>query len=243
MIHKRDLIQLERVGDRLIIIGTVHVDPSSASMVRETIVRLKPEVVALELDQARLMALENPGAQRSRGGGLSFLIMALLEKYAGQLTGSAPGMEMLEAAKAAQQAGSRVTFIDVPIASTAAALKKLPRKEKARLLIDGLASLLVLPFSGLNNWSKVTEDVGSQIEAFRKRYPVLSRILIDSREEYMIKGLTWIMDHTSGQVVAVVGFGHRDSLARALRGYVPGLTFASGFSGHLSSGWISDSPP
>ena len=208
-------------------------------MVRETILGLKPEVVALELDQARLMALENPTAQRSRGAGLSFLTMALLEKFAGQLTGSAPGMEMLEAARAAQLAGSKVAFIDVPIQNTAAALKKLPRKEKAKLVIDGLTSLVVLPFAGLS-LSKVTEDMGSQIEGFRKRYPVLSKILIDSREEYMLKGLKWIMDHTSGQVVAVVGFGHRDSLARALRGYVPGLTFASGFTGHLSTGWVTD---
>ena len=230
---------MERVGDRLSIIGTVHVDPASASMVRETIAALKPEVVALELDQARLVALENPKAQRSRGAGLSFLTMALLEKYAGQLTGSAPGTEMLEAVKAAQLAGSKIAFIDLPIANTAAALKKLPRKEKAKLVIDGLASLLVLPFSGLN-WSKVTEDVGSQIEAFRKRYPVLSRVLIDSREEYMVRVLKRIIDQTTGQVVAVVGFGHRDSLARALRGYVPGLTFASGFSGQISTGWLHD---
>ena len=230
---------MERVGDRLSIIGTVHVDPSSASTVRETIAALKPEVVALELDQARLMALENPKAQRSRGAGLSFLTIALLEKYAGQLTGSAPGTEMLEAVQAAQLAGSKIAFIDLPIANTAAGLKKLPRKEKAKLVIDGLASLVVLPFSGLN-WSKVTEDVGSQIEAFRKRYPVLSKILIDSREEYMINILKRIMDQTTGQVVAVVGFGHRDSLARALQGYVPGLTFASGFSGHISSGWRYD---
>jgi pheromone shutdown protein TraB len=230
---------VERVGDRLVIIGTVHVDPSNASMVRETIVGLKPEVVALELDAARMMALENPSAQRSRGAGLSFLTMALLEKYAGQLTGSAPGMEMLEAARAAQLAGSKIAFIDLPIANTAAALKKLPRKEKAKLVIDGLASLVILPFGGLN-WSKVTEDVGSQIEAFRKRYPVLSRILIDSREEYMVNVLKRIMDQTTGQVVVVVGFGHRDSLVRALRGYVPGMTFASGFSGHLSTGWVTD---
>ena len=230
---------MERVGDRLTIIGTVHVDPASASLVRETIIRLKPEVVALELDQARLMALENPRAQRSRGAGLSFLTMALLEKYAGRLTGSAPGTEMLEAARATQQVGSKVAFIDLPITNTAAALKKLPRMEKAKLVVDGLASLVVLPFSGLN-WSKVSEDLDSQIEAFRKRYPVLSKILIDSREEYMVKGLKWIMDHTSGQVVAVVGFGHRAPLARALHGYVPGLTFATGFSGHVSTGWVID---
>jgi pheromone shutdown protein TraB len=210
-------------------IGTVHVDPASATTVRDAIVTMKPEVVALELDEGRLMALENPKAQSGRGAGVSFLTMALLEKFAGQMTGSAPGMEMLEAARAAKAVGSRVEFIDLPITNTGAALRKLPRKEKAKLVVDGLLSLLVLPFSRIN-WSKVTEDMDSQIGAFRKRYPVLSRILIDTREEYMINRLKMVMDSTTGQVLAVVGFGHRASLARVLAGYVERPRFTTGYS-------------
>jgi pheromone shutdown protein TraB len=210
-------------------IGTVHVDPASATTVRDAIVTMKPEVVALELDEGRLKALENPKAQSGRGAGVSFLTMALLEKFAGQMTGSAPGTEMLEAARAAKAVGSRVEFIDLPITNTGAALRKLPRKEKAKLVVDGLLSLLVLPFSRIN-WSKVTEDMESQIGAFRKRYPVLSRILIDTREEYMINRLKMVMDSTTGQVFAVVGFGHRASLARALAGYVERPRFTTGYS-------------
>ncbi len=108
-------------------------------------------------------------------------------------------------------------------------MRKLPMKEKAKLVVDALASLVVLPFSRIN-WSKVTEDMDSQIEAFRKRYPVLSRILIDTREEYMINRLKMVMDSTTGQVLAVVGFGHRASLARALSGYVERPRFATGYS-------------
>ncbi len=186
---------MERVGSRLSLIGTVHVDPASAASVRDTIVGMKPEVVALELDAARLMALENPKAQSGRGAGVSFLTMALLERFAGQMTGSPPGTEMLEAAR----------------------------------------SLVVLPFSRIN-WSKVTEDMDSQIGAFRKRYPVLSKILIDTREEYMISRLKGVMDSTTGQVLAVVGFGHRASLARALAGYMEGPGFATSFSWQVSTG-------
>jgi pheromone shutdown protein TraB len=220
---------LERVGSRLSMIGTVHVDPASAAAVRDTIVALKPEVVALELDEARMMALENPKAQSGRGAGISFLTMALLERFAGQMTGSPPGAEMLEAARAAKAVGSRVEFIDLPITSTGAALRKLPRKEKAKLVVDALLSLVVLPFSRIN-WSKVTEDMDSQIGAFRKRYPVLSKILIDTREEFMTNRLKMVMDSTTGQVLAVVGFGHRASLARALSGYVERPRFTTGYS-------------
>jgi len=161
--------------------------------------------------------------------------MALLERFAGQMTGSPPGTEMLEAARAAKAVGSRVEFIDLPIANTGAALRKLPRTEKAKLVVDALASLVVLPFSRIN-WSKVTEDMDSQIGAFRKRYPVLSSILIDTREEHMINQLKRVMDSTTGQVLAVVGFGHRASLARALAGYMEGPGFATGFSWQVSTG-------
>jgi len=226
---------LERVGSRLSLIGTVHVDPASATNVRGTIVAMKPEVVALELDEARMMALENPKAQSGRGAGVSFLTLALLERFAGQMTGSPPGTEMLEAARTAKAVGSRVEFIDLPITSTGAALRGLPRKEKAKLVVDALVSLVVLPFSRIN-WSKVTEDLDSQIGAFRKRYPVLSKILIDTREEHMINRLKMVMDSTTGQVLAVVGFGHRASLARALAGYMEGPGFSTSISWNVSTG-------
>src|SRR2546422_11742517 len=113
---------------------------------------------------------------------------------------------MMEVAKASKAVGSRVEFINLPIESTGAALRKLPRKEKAKLVVDALASLVVLPFSRIN-WSKVTEDMDSQIGAFRNRYPVLSRILIDTREEYMISQLKRVMDSTTGQILAAVGVG------------------------------------
>jgi pheromone shutdown protein TraB len=232
---------LERVGSRLSMIGTVHVDPASATIVRDAIVGLKPEVVALELDEARMVALENPKAQSGRGAGVSFLTMALLERFAGQMTGSPPGTEMLEAARAARAVGSRVEFIDLPITSTGAALRTLPRKEKAKLVVDALVSLVVLPFSRID-WSKVTEDMDTQIEAFRKRYPVLSRILIDTREEHMIKRLKMVMDSSTGQVLAVVGLGHKASLARALAVYMPGPGFQTGFSFQISSGMKEEEP-
>src|SRR2546426_12510169 len=104
-------------------IGTVHVDPASATAVRDSIVALKPEVVALELDEARMMALESPKAQSGRGAGVSFLTMALLERVAGQMTGSPPGREMLEAAKEAKAGGCRMEVIHPPLTRTGARMR------------------------------------------------------------------------------------------------------------------------
>ena len=191
-------------------------DPKSASFVGETILGLKPEAVALELDEGRLMALQNPGKSSGHGGGGgSFLAMMLLERFAGEMTGSPPGQEMLRAVEAARAVGARVVFVDLPIGTTVGSLRKLPLREKVRLGVDSLVSIALLPFGGFN-LSKLTENLEEQLRLFRLRYPELSRLLLDVREEFMVARIQGIMYSTAGQVVAVVGYGHLKSLTRAL---------------------------
>jgi pheromone shutdown protein TraB len=206
---------IEKVGDRLNIIGTIHVDPKSASFAQEMILKIRPEVVALELDEGRMAALQNPERATGRGGGGSFFAMMLLERFAGEMTGSPPGQEMLRAAETAKAIGARVQFIDLPIGTTVGSLRKLPLKEKVRLGVDSVISLALLPFGGFN-MSKLTEDLEEQLRVFRIRYPELSRMLLDVREEHMVARLKDIVYFTTGPVVAVVGYGHMKSLARSL---------------------------
>ena len=188
-------------------------------MTSDTILRLCPEVVALELDEGRLAALENPSRATGRGGGGSFLAMMLLERFAGEMTGSPPGSEMLRAVTAARAIGARVEFIDLPIGLTVGWLRRLPLKEKVRLGFDSLVSLALLPFGSLN-FSKLMENLEEQLTMFRHRYPELSRLLLDVREEHMAARIRDIMYSTTGHVVAVVGYGHMLSLSRLL-GSVP----------------------
>ena len=203
------------MGDRLTLIGTIHVDPKSASFAQETILRIKPEVVALELDEGRLRALENPERAKGRGGGGSFLAMMLLERFAGEMTGSPPGQEMLRAVDAAKAVGARVAFVDLPIGMTVGSLRKLPLREKLRLGVDSVVSIALLPFGGFN-LSKLTENLEEQLRLFRLRYPELSRLLLDVREDFMMARIRDIMYSATGPVVAVVGYGHLKSLTRAL---------------------------
>jgi len=210
-----DSSAIETVGDRLSLVGTIHVDPKSASFARDTILRIRPQLVALELDQGRLAALMNPGKASGRGGGGSFLAMMMLERFAGEMTGSPPGSEMLRAVEAAGMVGAKIAFIDQPIGTTVSSLRKLPWGEKIRLGVDSAISLVLLPFGGFN-FSKLTENLDEQIAVFKQRYPQLSKLLLDVREEYMVAKLRDIMRFTTGPVVAVVGFGHMKSLAKTL---------------------------
>ena len=226
---------IEKIGDRLSLIGTIHVDPKSASFARETILKVRPEVVALELDEGRMAVLENPGLQKGRGGGGSFFAMMLLERFAGEMTGSPPGQEMLRAAEAARVVGAKVQFIDLPIGLTVGSLRRLPRKEKVRLGVDSLISFALLPFGGFN-LSKLTEDLEEQLRVFRLRYPELSRLLLDIREEHMAARLRDIMYFTTGQVIAVVGYGHMKSLAKTLSSIQTRPVYSTSTSWNISTG-------
>jgi pheromone shutdown protein TraB len=98
---------------------------------------------------------------------------------------------------------------------TVGSLRKLPLREKLRLGVDSVVSIALLPFGGFN-LSKLTENLEEQLRLFRRRYPELSRLLLDVREEFMAARIRDIMYSTNGQVVAVVGYGHLNSLAKAL---------------------------
>ena len=230
-----DSSAIEKVGDRLSLIGTIHVDPKSASFAQETILRIKPEVVALELDEGRLMALQNPDRVRGRGGGGSFLVMMLLERFAGEMTGSPPGQEMLRAVEAARAVGARVAFVDLPIGNTVGSLRKLPLREKVRLGVDSVVSIALLPFGGFN-LSKLTENLDEQLRLFRLRYPELSRLLLDVREEFMVARIRDIIYSTTGPVVVVVGFGHLKSLARALASVSTTPVYSTSLTWNVSTG-------
>lgn len=209
-------------------------DPKSASFARDTILKIRPEVVALELDEGRLAALENPERATGRSGGGSFLAMMFLERFAGEMTGSPPGSEMLRAVEAAKVVGARVQFIDLPIGMTVSSLRKLPLKEKVRLGVDSLISFALLPFGGFN-LSKLTEELEEQLKVFRVRYPELSRLLLDVREDHMASRLRDITYSTTGQVVAVVGYGHMKSLALTLRSNVSAPAFSTSVSWNLTT--------
>ncbi len=228
--------ETRNVGKRVTLVGTIHVDPASTSLVGETIRSIIPETVALELDRERLRALENPDSARpSLSSGASFLTMALLEKFAGQLTGSSPGSEMLEAVRAARLVGANIELIDRPIGITVAGIRKLPLREKIRLGVDGLASLVLLPFGALD-LSKLAEDINSQLGVFRNRYPRLSHLLLDEREQYMVDRIKQILTETSGRVVGVVGLGHLSTIAKALEGFKEGPTYSASMRWTLDAG-------
>src|SRR5207245_10088017 len=106
--------------------------------------------------------------------------MMLLERFAGEMTGSPPGQEMLRAVEAARVVGARVAFVDLPIGMTVGSLRKLPLREKVRLGVDSLVSIALLPFEGFN-LCKLLENLWKHLRLFRLRYAILIRLTLDMR--------------------------------------------------------------
>jgi pheromone shutdown protein TraB len=107
-------------------------------------------------------------------------------------------------------------------------------REKVRLGIDSLVSIALLPFGGFN-LSKLTENLEEQLRLFRLRYPELSRLLLDVREEFMVARIRDIMYSTAGPVVAVVGFGHLKSLSKALASILTKPVYSTSVTWNVST--------
>jgi pheromone shutdown protein TraB len=203
-------LERNRASQRLVIIGTTHVDKSSIEGVHRTIADTRPSVVAVELCEERLWALRDK--ERNRVGspissGLLPWLLALLERAVGSMTDVFPGSEMLEAVEEAQRVGSQIVMIDKPIGQILENLKTIPVAEKVKIGIDSLVALFTIR-SGRKAIFSASQDLDKVMIEFNVKYPTLSRILVQERDQYMADRLREILRLTSGRVVAVVGLGH-----------------------------------
>lgn len=212
------LEQNNNTGQRLVIVGTTHVDKSSIERVHRTIADTRPSVVAVELCEERLWALRDKERDRVdspiRSGLLPWLL-TLLERAAGSLTDVFPGSEMLEAVDEAEKVGARIVMIDRPIGLILQDLKAIPLAEKAKIGID-----ILLAFFTIGSSRKTVllagESLDKMMAEFDAKYPTLSRILVQERDRFMADRLQEIIRSTSGRVVVVVGLGHVNGIMQHL---------------------------
>jgi len=194
------------------------VDKSSVERVRATISDVHPSVVAVELDEERLLALRDPDRDKLdspiRSGLLPWL-MALLERSVGSMTDVFPGSEMLEAVDEAERVGARTIMIDRPIQSILTEIREVPLLEKLKIGLDVLTALFAI--STKRQTAQITKsDFNELIAEFEAKYPTLFRILVKERDRYMADRLEEILRSTTGPVIAVVGLGHVNGIKQHL---------------------------
>ena len=208
------------------LIGSSHISPESVLEARKVILESKPEVVALELDQGRFIALLTKSEEKKTlkiikelgvFGFLFHLVGAWLEKKMGEIVGVKPGAEMLSAAAAAKECNAQIALIDRDIRVTIKRLfKKLTWREKGRFFMD----IILAPFSRKRyafDLRKVPDEtfIKNVIAMIKERYPNFYKVLIDERDQHMALRLEFLMQHHQ-RVVAVVGAGHLEGIRRRL---------------------------
>jgi pheromone shutdown protein TraB len=211
----------------LLLVGAGHVfrleDPIRALIHRE-----RPDVVALELDPARYRALLERAAGRplpAPGPGTPrvYRRLAKFQEDIASGLGTQVGGEMLAAARAAQEVGSRIALIDRSAEESVRRLwAEMSFGERMRLLFSSLFARFRFRKSATveQEIARYQTNPDAYIQELAKEYPTLKRVLLDERNTHMADRLRRLLQ-THPRIVAIVGDGHVDGLVRLLDDVAP----------------------
>lgn len=214
------------------IVGTMHVSPQSREKVMRAILNEKPNAIAVELDNRRFIFLQMPKKEFKLKDALKFgmrgmvqYILTKVEEKLGEEFGMMPGEEMKAAIELARTSGVPLFLIDEDINLITMKILKAPFREKFFLFLESLAVFLPLPSSGGVKEGDILEEFKDMMIQFKRRYPYLSHVLVEERNEIMAKNLKAIVDELKRngvkkpRVLAVVGLGHVKGIERILNSY------------------------
>ncbi len=197
----------------IIILGVGHVF-DIACQVGRIIEEEHPDVVGVELDQARYQALLNPGGPSNAR--LTYRLLAKMQKRLAHQYGGEVGSEMLAATKAAQALGAEVLLIDADANLMFRRLySEMPVMEKLKLSLSAVTSLFISRKRIEKELDNFQENEDVYLEQMGEQFPTLKRILLDERNELMAKRI----DHAASSypvVLAVIGDGHVDGILKLL---------------------------
>ncbi|MGH8073278.1 MAG: TraB/GumN family protein [Lysobacter sp.] len=226
---------VERDGVRYTLLGTAHVSSASVDAVRDAIASGNYDAVAVELDAPRLQALTEPDAlanlnlvQVIRSGRTAMfaanLALSAYQRRLAEQLDIEPGAELKLAALEGRERGLPVHLIDREVGLTfKRASARLGFWGRAKLGGGLLASLLASEDVGAEDIEKLKQ--GDMLEAsfseFASESPAVYETVIAERDRYMAARLREIREDTNHdgarEVLAVVGAGHLQGLARHLR--------------------------
>lgn len=220
--------RLEAGGKVVYLVGTAHISQQSVRDVRQTIERLRPQTVCLELDEGRYRNLVDEERWRKTNIGkiiregkaallLSSLLMASFQRRLGKKLGLTPGAELVEGARAAEEVGAQVVLVDRDIQVT---LKRtwgnLGWRDKLKMATQLAGSLFACQEIDAQTVEQLKQDdmLADVLQMMAREFPALKTPLIDERDTYMAQK---ILAASGPLVVAVVGAGHVPGLQRELQ--------------------------
>lgn len=215
-------------GRTITLIGTAHISAESITEVENTIKDLKPDCVAVELDDKRADSITNKEKYRQidivkilkRNEGfllMANLILSSFQRRMGQNVGVKPGDEMLAGMNVAKEMGIPVVLADRQIQIT---LKRAWAKNSFWGKCKLLSMLIASAFSKEEFSAEEIEDIKNKNEMdsmmgeLAEYLPAVKTVLIDERNEYLA---TKIWQAQGNSVVAVLGAGHLEGVEEHLK--------------------------
>lgn len=206
-------------GKEILLVGTAHVSRESAELVKNVIYDEKPDTVCVELCETRLKSVRDKEQWRNMDIVkvikekktlllLMNMMLASFQKKIAEKFDVMPGQEMINAVKAAEEIGAAVIPADRGIQITLSRVwRSMGIWEKIKLMFQLIFSLV--------SSEDITEEEIEQMKQedilkvlladVKKSHPVVERILIDERDQY----LSEMFKQAAGEkIVAVVGAGH-----------------------------------
>lgn len=171
-----------------------------------------PDIVAVELDYGRYVALTT-----KQQGKMPYFYrkMAEMQRSISKMFGTEAGSEMITAVQVARVLGKEVAFIDMD------SQKIIERIRKNMGLLEKIKfyfSIIFSPFVGRKITEKGVRDIinyeEKYIEEIRKKYPGLAKTLLDEREDFMARNLLSL--NKEKRILAFVGDGHLNGLKKRI---------------------------
>jgi len=217
-------------GDKkLYLIGTAHVSQSSVELVESLINEVRPDTIAIELDEKRSQRIMMKNifddidiVEIIREKQLFFFIgqfiMASFQKKISEKTGTSPGSEFRKAIELSRASGARLVLADRDVGVT---LKRAWRLTPLRDKMKFLGGLLFSSNKELENLDieelKKSDAIDTIVKSFSDELPVTKKVLIDERDDYLSNEIEAGLGETT---VAVVGAGHVPGILNRLNGTI-----------------------
>ena len=212
----------------IVLVGTAHISSESIELVKKTIEKEKPDIVGVELDIQRFQQLKMGRKWQEmdlnqilkEGKAHLFLINLLLsnmQRKLGDDLGIAPGSEMLEAIRLAEEKKIPIALLDRDIGIT------LKRALNGTSLFEKIKLGTQVLMGFFQEQEKLTKE---KIEELKKtdilnklmaelsvQFPSLKRTLVDERDLFIANS---ILNAPGKKIVAVLGLGHLQGVAKFL---------------------------
>ncbi|MFW6385054.1 MAG: TraB/GumN family protein, partial [Halodesulfurarchaeum sp.] len=212
------------------VIGTAHVSAESVEEVERIIEEKQPDVVAVELDEARYRQMKgetpddiDPKDLLKGSVAVQFLaywFLSYIQKRLGDRFDVEPGADMRAGVDTAERIGADVALVDRDIQVTIQRFwARMRLREKVRVLWE--LTLAIAGFGGdadeeidLENLTDA-DVVTAMMEEFRRFSPGGANALIDERDAYLAHNLIGLRE-AGADVVAVIGAGHQRGVLKYL---------------------------